>query len=278
MEGQNRTGSTNITSVAIGKMKETEVAMITVLYCLLIVTIITGNGLILTSFCINRKLRTVTNTLIINLSVSDTLVGTGVDTLLDLHFPERVHWTPFHWCRLSVLHHLWYLHRKRLHSAAHVHQYWEMLCDCQAVSSQSVVNASFLRHDCYSMGLCCHYCELATRAVPALEGSLHGSYDDHVFLYPFHHHSGRLRNHLRVCSIRVNAQARTSPRAEESVQQRDKVISNSGYDHRPVCNRMVTPVCCQRHGNVLPAKSSLSLMDGSFTQVCQVLSLQPQCD
>ena len=75
MEGQNRTGSTNITSVAIGKMKETEVAMITVLYCLLIVTIITGNGLILTSFCINRKLRTVTNTLIINLSVSDTLVG-----------------------------------------------------------------------------------------------------------------------------------------------------------------------------------------------------------
>ena len=75
MEGQNSTGSTNTTPIAVAKMHVTELAIITVLYCILIVTIITGNGLILTSFGINRKLRTVTNTLIINLSVSDTLVG-----------------------------------------------------------------------------------------------------------------------------------------------------------------------------------------------------------
>lgn len=75
MEGHNSTGSTNSTPIALAKMHVTELAIITVLYCLLTVTIITGNGLILTSFGLNRKLRTVTNTLIINLSVSDLLVG-----------------------------------------------------------------------------------------------------------------------------------------------------------------------------------------------------------
>lgn len=75
MEGQNSTGSTNSTPEAFAKMKLPELTIITVLYCLLIITIITGNGLVLTSFWVNRKLRTVTNTLIINLSVSDTLVG-----------------------------------------------------------------------------------------------------------------------------------------------------------------------------------------------------------
>ncbi|KAJ7380022.1 hypothetical protein OS493_012784 [Desmophyllum pertusum] len=74
-EGQNGTANTNTTPVAVAKMKITELAIITVLYCLLVVTIITGNGLILTSFAINRKLRTVTNTFIISLSISDTLVG-----------------------------------------------------------------------------------------------------------------------------------------------------------------------------------------------------------
>jgi len=75
MEEQNITGSTNSTPKAVAKMNVTELAIITVLYCLLVITIITGNGLILTSFGVNRKLRTVTNTLIINLSVSDSLVG-----------------------------------------------------------------------------------------------------------------------------------------------------------------------------------------------------------
>ena len=56
-------------------MKLSELTITTVLYCLLIVTIVTGNGLILTSFAINRKLRTVTNTFIVGLSLSDTLVG-----------------------------------------------------------------------------------------------------------------------------------------------------------------------------------------------------------
>lgn len=56
-------------------MTVTELAVITVLYCLLVVIIITGNGLILTSFAVNRKLRTVTNKFIISLSLSDMLVG-----------------------------------------------------------------------------------------------------------------------------------------------------------------------------------------------------------
>lgn len=75
MEGQNSSGSTNSTPVIVSKMHVTELAIITVLYCLLMATIITGNGLILFSFGVNRKLRTVTNTLIVNLSVSDILVG-----------------------------------------------------------------------------------------------------------------------------------------------------------------------------------------------------------
>ena len=75
MEGQNGTGGTNTTPVATAKMKVAELVIITVLYCLLVVTIIIGNGLILTSFAINRKLRTVTNTFIVSLSLSDTLVG-----------------------------------------------------------------------------------------------------------------------------------------------------------------------------------------------------------
>ena len=71
----NGTGNTNTTPAVIEKMNLTELAFITVLYCLLVVTIITGNGLILTSFAMNRKLRTVTNTFIVSLSLSDILVG-----------------------------------------------------------------------------------------------------------------------------------------------------------------------------------------------------------
>lgn len=75
MERQNGTENTNTIPLATAKMKVSELVIITVLYCLLVVTIITGNGLILTSFAINRKLRTVTNTFIVSLSLSDTLVG-----------------------------------------------------------------------------------------------------------------------------------------------------------------------------------------------------------
>ncbi|XP_068690694.1 histamine H2 receptor-like [Montipora foliosa] len=76
MEVQNSTTSINSTPMeSTLRQPVTELALVTALYCLLIITIITGNGLILTSFVVNRKLRTVTNTLIINLSVSDALVG-----------------------------------------------------------------------------------------------------------------------------------------------------------------------------------------------------------
>ena len=71
----NGTGNTNTSPAALEKMNLTELACITVLYCLLVVIIITGNGLILTSFVMNRKLRTVTNTFIVSLSLSDILVG-----------------------------------------------------------------------------------------------------------------------------------------------------------------------------------------------------------
>ena len=45
------------------------------LYVLLLVAIITGNGLVLSAFSINKRLRTATNTLIMGLAVSDILVG-----------------------------------------------------------------------------------------------------------------------------------------------------------------------------------------------------------
>ena len=76
MEAQNSTVS-NISKLIGWTLMQppTELFIVTAMYCILIVTILTGNGMILTSFVINRKLRTVTNTLIINLSVSDALVG-----------------------------------------------------------------------------------------------------------------------------------------------------------------------------------------------------------
>ena len=45
------------------------------LYVLLLVAIVTGNGLVLSAFSINKRLRTATNTLIMGLAVSDILVG-----------------------------------------------------------------------------------------------------------------------------------------------------------------------------------------------------------
>lgn len=45
------------------------------LYAVLLLVILTGNGLILSAFFINKRLRTATNTLIMGLAVSDILVG-----------------------------------------------------------------------------------------------------------------------------------------------------------------------------------------------------------
>ena len=52
-----------------------ELIAVTVFYLLLTVAIMVGNGLILTSFAVNKRLRTVTNTLVMGLAVSDLLVG-----------------------------------------------------------------------------------------------------------------------------------------------------------------------------------------------------------
>ncbi|XP_031565990.1 octopamine receptor Oamb-like [Actinia tenebrosa] len=52
-----------------------ELIAISVLYGILLVAILAGNGLILASFVINKKLRTITNRLVVGLAISDVLVG-----------------------------------------------------------------------------------------------------------------------------------------------------------------------------------------------------------
>lgn len=52
-----------------------ELMAISVLYGILLVAILAGNGLILASFVINKKLRTITNRLVVGLAISDVLVG-----------------------------------------------------------------------------------------------------------------------------------------------------------------------------------------------------------
>ncbi|XP_020618245.1 histamine H2 receptor-like [Orbicella faveolata] len=62
-------------SVYLTKMSNIELGIMVALYVLLLVAIITGNGLVLSAFSINKRLRTATNTLIMGLAVSDILVG-----------------------------------------------------------------------------------------------------------------------------------------------------------------------------------------------------------
>lgn len=62
-------------SVYLTKMTNIELGIVVALYVLLLLAIITGNGLVLSAFSINKRLRTATNTLIMGLAVSDILVG-----------------------------------------------------------------------------------------------------------------------------------------------------------------------------------------------------------
>ena len=62
-------------SVYLTNMSNLELGIMVALYVLLLVAIITGNGLVLSAFSINKRLRTATNTLIMGLAVSDILVG-----------------------------------------------------------------------------------------------------------------------------------------------------------------------------------------------------------
>lgn len=66
---------TGNSSVYLTKMSNIELGIVVALYVLLLLAIITGNGLVLSAFSINKHLRTATNTLIMGLAVSDILVG-----------------------------------------------------------------------------------------------------------------------------------------------------------------------------------------------------------
>ena len=66
---------TGNSSVYLTKMSNIELGIMVALYVLLLVAIITGNGLVLSAFSINKRLRTATNTLIMGLAASDILVG-----------------------------------------------------------------------------------------------------------------------------------------------------------------------------------------------------------
>ena len=76
---QNSTNNSqsNITMLnsASARMTLTELSAITAFYLLLALAILIGNGLILSSFAVNKRLRTSTNTLVMGLAVSDLLVG-----------------------------------------------------------------------------------------------------------------------------------------------------------------------------------------------------------
>lgn len=52
-----------------------EMSVITAFYLLLVLAALIGNSLILTAFTVNKKLRTITHTLVMGLAVSDMLVG-----------------------------------------------------------------------------------------------------------------------------------------------------------------------------------------------------------
>ena len=70
----NMNQSTNSSSY-LTKISHLELAIMIGLYAMLLLVILTGNGLILSAFFINKRLRTATNTLIMGLAVSDILVG-----------------------------------------------------------------------------------------------------------------------------------------------------------------------------------------------------------
>jgi hypothetical protein len=57
------------------KMSYNEIVAVSGLYGALLLAILAGNGLILASFIINKKLRTITNRLVMGLAISDVLVG-----------------------------------------------------------------------------------------------------------------------------------------------------------------------------------------------------------
>ena len=76
MSLQNNTATqTGNSSVYLTKMSHLELGIVIAFYVLLLLAIITGNGLVLSAFSINKRLRSATNTLIMGLAVSDILVG-----------------------------------------------------------------------------------------------------------------------------------------------------------------------------------------------------------
>ena len=65
----------NVTTPVLEKMSLGELSFITALYALVILATLVGNGLILAAFAVNKRLRSLTNSLIRGLAISDILVG-----------------------------------------------------------------------------------------------------------------------------------------------------------------------------------------------------------
>ena len=75
MDLQNDTSEMANSTRYLDKISTDELAAVVSLYALLLLAIVTGNGLVLAAFSINERLRTATNKMIMGLAVSDILVG-----------------------------------------------------------------------------------------------------------------------------------------------------------------------------------------------------------
>lgn len=78
MENTNNTVDANNTGAnktVLMKLSLPEMSVTTALYILLVLGALLGNSLILAAFAVNKKLRTITHTLVMGLAVSDMLVG-----------------------------------------------------------------------------------------------------------------------------------------------------------------------------------------------------------
>ena len=74
MSQPNQTKMDNVT-IYLDKISWNELAVVITLYVILLTSIISGNGLVLTAFTVNKRLRTATNKLVMGLAASDILVG-----------------------------------------------------------------------------------------------------------------------------------------------------------------------------------------------------------
>ena len=220
---------------------EMEIIFATIVYVLLALFVTLGNILVITAFRFNSRLRTINNTFLLGLAVSDLLVG-----LISIPL-----WIYFSYCQqyltcvdskelLTFYSTVDIFTGCALRFAAHSHQYRAVFGDNSPDKPSIVFHVDLLRYDRCGMVFSFHHGRALPLAAAQVAETLQRYSLHHVFCSPSPRHTDYLCDHFSDGKGYLASEGPACGNANEPHAKRNQDRCHHRGYYRPVCDCVAT--------------------------------------